>query len=127
MTEKIHILLIIFIIGFFSTPTLTYACGTKTDKTERFCCKKNKSGKIERKDCCKNHKSKNSKNKDGCGGKCNHPSCRYLGVHFAFNLHFPTELKTKTCFSKSKKVKFYFQEAYCSSGFLYVWLPPKIG
>ena len=35
MTKKFHILLVILTLGFFATPTLTYACGTKSTKTEK--------------------------------------------------------------------------------------------
>lgn len=124
MTNKFHILLIILTIGFFATPTLTYACGTNTNNTEKSCCKKDKSNKTEKKDCCKNHKSKN----DGdCGGNCKHPSCSCPVVHYAFNLPFSTELKTKPFFAESKKLKFYDKETYLSSGFYSIWTPPNIG
>ena len=124
MAKKFHILLIILILGFFATPTLTYACATKSDKTEKSCCKKDKSDK---KDCCKNHKSKNDKNDDGCVEKCKHPSCSCPVVNFAFNLPFSTGFKTKTCFSEGKKVKSYYNETYHSFGFGYIWTPPNIG
>lgn len=127
MTKKFHILLIILTLGFFATPTLTYACGTKTDKTEKSCCEKDKSDKINKKDCCKNHKSKNSKNDDGCGGKCKNKYCNCPVVHYAFNLPFSTEIKTKTCFAESKKAKSYYNETYLSSGFYSIWTPPNIG
>jgi len=113
MAKKFHILLITLILSFFATPTLTYACGTKTNKTE--------------KSCCKNHKTKNDKNDDGCVEKCKHPSCSCPVVNFAFNLPSSTELKTKTRFTKSKKVKSYYNETYLSSGFYSIWTPPNIG
>ena len=124
MTKKFHILLIILTLGLFATPTLTYACETKSTKTETSSCKKDKSDKTEKKDCCKNHQSKNSKNEDGCGGKCKHLSCSCPVAHYAFNLPFSTELKTKTCFTESKKVKSYYNETYLSSGFYSIWTPP---
>jgi len=65
MTKKFHILLVILTLGFFATPTLTYACGTKSTKTEKSCCKKGdkacekdstKCDKAEKKECCKKDK-----------------------------------------------------------------------
>jgi hypothetical protein len=127
MAKKFHILLITLILSFFATPTLTYACGTKTNKTEKSCCKKDKSDNTVNTDCCKNHKTKNDKNDDGCVEKCKHPSCSCPVVNFAFNLPFSTGFKTKTCFSEGKKVKSYYNETFLSSGFYSIWTPPNIG
>lgn len=124
MTKKFHILLIILTIGFFATPTLTYACGTKSPKTEKSCCKKNKTTKDNKKDCCKNHKSKNEK---GCDGKCNNSNCSCPTTHFAFSMPFCSELRAKTYFAESKKTKNYYNENYLSDGFVSIWAPPNIG
>jgi hypothetical protein len=124
MTKKFHILLIIFTLGIFATPMLTYACGTKTTETEKSCCKKNKTTKDTKKDCCKNHKSKNER---GCDGKCNNSNCSCPTAHFAFALPFWTETKVKTYFAESKKIKNYYNENYLSDGFKSIWTPPNIG
>lgn len=124
MTKKFHILLITLMLGFFAIPTLAYACGNSSTKTEKSCCKKGKADKSNKKDCCKNHKSKNNKNDDSCGGKCKHSSCSCTTFHFVMSLPFYNE--TKTCFIESEKLKFYPNEAYLSSGFFSIWLPPKI-
>ena len=97
MTKKFHILLIILTLGFFATPTLTYACGTKSDQTEKSCCKKSETEKDSKKDCCKSHKSKNDKDKNGCDGKCNNSNCSCPTNHCAFTIPFWIETKVKTC------------------------------
>lgn len=127
MTKKFHILLIILTLGFVATPTLTYACGTNSTKSEKSCCKKDKSDKGEKKDCCKKNKSKKDTSDDGCDGKCNHKSCTCSTTHFAFNLPFSSEIKIKVFFDESKKLKFYENETYLSSGFYSIWTPPNIG
>ena len=113
MTKKFHILLVILTLGFFATPTLTYACGTKSTKTE--------------KSCCKNHKSKSDKDKNSCNGKCNNSNCSCPTNHCSFALPFWTETKVKTYFAESKKIKNYYNENYLSDGFKSIWTPPKIG
>jgi len=127
MTKKFLILLIILTLGFFATPTLTYACGTKSTKTERSCCKKSETEKSNKNDCCKNHRSKNGKNDGGCGGKCNHKSCSCPTTNFAFALPFWTEIKVKIYFAESEKIKNYYNENYLSDGFVSIWTPPNIG
>ena len=97
-------------LGFFLTPTLTYACGKPAEKTEKACCKKETS-QTEKKDCCKSHSQKD-KNDDCCGGKCKNPSC-----------HCPTAPHNIFL----GKVTIAYTETYISSGFRSIWLPPKIG
>lgn len=124
MTKKFHKLLIILTLGFFATPTLTYACGTSSTKAENSCCKKEKEEKSNKKDCCKKHKSK----KDiGCDGKCNNSTCNCTTIPFAFNLPFTTTFNVKINIAESKKLKFYHNETYLSSGFYSIWTPPNIG
>lgn len=123
MLNKFHILLIILTLGFFGTPTLTYACGTKTTKTEKSCCKKSENEKDNKIDCCKKNHSQSDK---GCEGKCKHSFCHCLIVSFAFTLPFLAELRIETYFSLNKELKFYDKEANLSSGFYSIWLPPKI-
>ena len=114
-------------LGFFATPTLTYACGTKSTKTEKSCCKKSKSEKSSKKDCCKKNKSHNDKDSNDCDGKCNNSNCSCSTVHFAFALPLYAEIKAKTYFAESKKTKLYYNENYLSDGFKSIWTPPNIG
>ncbi|HRB86127.1 MAG TPA: hypothetical protein PLE27_05870 [Bacteroidia bacterium] len=123
MTKQIYILLIAT-LGFFLTPTLSYACGKSHTKTEKSCCDK-KSSQTEKKDCCKNH-SDNEKDNDGCGGKCGHSSCHCPTVCFGCTLPFTSEPKYNVLVV-SKKQFFPYSDPYISSGFHSIWLPPKIG
>ena len=127
MIKKFHFLLIILTFGFFATPTLTYACGTNSNKTEKSCCNKDKAKRTDKKDCCKSPHSNNNINDDGCDGKCKHTSCSCSTSHFAFNLPFTIELKFKNCFVESEKNKFYDKQIYLSDGFYTIWTPPNIG
>ncbi len=120
MTKKFHILLIILTLGFFATPTMTYACGTNTTKTEKSCCKKSKTEKNNKKDCCKKGNSKSDKENSGCDGKCNNSNCSCPTVLFAFTLPFYAEIKTKTYFAESKKNKNYYNENYLSDDFTFI-------
>lgn len=127
MTKKFHILLIILTIGFFATPMITYACGTKTTKTEKSCCKKSKNEKDNKKDCCEKGNSKRDNDDKGCDGKCNNSNCSCPTTHFAFSMPFWTKIRAKTYFAESKKTKNYYNESYPSDGFVCIWTPPNIG
>lgn len=127
MTKKFHILLIILTIGFFATPMLTYACGTKSVKTEKSCCKKSKTEKNSKKDCCNKNKSKNDKENKGCDGKCNNSNCSCPTAYSTIALPFWTELRVKTYFAETKKIKNYYNVNYLSDGFKSIWTPPNIG
>ena len=109
-------------LGFFLTPTLTYACGKSAEKTEKPCCKKETS-QTEKKDCCKNH-SDNDKNNDGCGGKCKNPFCHCPTAPLTIAVHFVTETKNHNILLE--KLSIAYTQSYVSSGFRSIWLPPKI-
>ena len=93
-------------LGFFLTPTLTYACGKSAEKTEKSCCK-NETSKSDKKDCYKN------------------PSCHCPTAPLTIALPFVTEMKYHNIFLE--KVTIAYTETYISSGFRSIWLPPKIG
>jgi len=63
---------------------------------------------------------------DKCGGGCSHNSCRCGASITSLSLPVIIELKAKNQFAAGKKQKFGFKEAYYSSGFFSIWLPPKI-
>ena len=127
MIKKFYILLIIFILGSFAKPSMTYACGMSAAKTEKSCCKKKNAELNKKNDCCKNDKTSSHKNDDGCSGKCKNPSCKCPLVHFSYILTFFTEVKTKPFFAESERSKFYDKKTYISSGFYSIWTPPNIG
>lgn len=121
MTRKAHIFIIILMLGFFLKPASTYAYGAKPEKS---CCKKEINKKVEKKDCCK-EKQSNGQDED-CGGKCGNSNCTTSITQF--NLVAFTEIEFSSNFFDfaTKKQKFYQKEANISSGFYFVWLPPKI-
>lgn len=121
MKKRLHIIIIILTIGFFLSPTLSYACGTKTEKS---CCKKETSSKTEKKDCCNNH-SKDKNN--SCGGKCGHRNCTTsTSVNFSVISFNEMEFKNNNFDFSEEKSKFYHPKTNLSSGFYNIWLPPVI-
>ena len=120
MKKRLHILIIILTIGFFLSPTLNYACGTKTEKS---CCKKEISSKTEKKECCKNH-SKDKEN--SCGGKCGHSNCTNSTVNFSIVEFNDFKFNNNNFDFSSIKQNFYYSKTNIANGFTSVWLPPKI-
>ncbi|HRP91094.1 MAG TPA: hypothetical protein PKX92_13770 [Edaphocola sp.] len=121
MTRQISILLIVM-LGFFLTPTLTYACGKPAEKTEKSCCKKETS-QTEKKDCCKSH-SQDDKNDDDCNGQCGNHSCHCPTINITIALPFFPELNHSVFYAE--KLSFFYTETHISSGFRSIWQPPKI-
>lgn len=122
MKKRLHILIIILTLGLFSSPTLSYACGTKTEKS---CCKKETTSKTVKKDCCN---GKNSKDQDNsCGGKCGHSNCTSsTSMNFSLISTFEIDFNSINFDFSSEKQKFYNTKTFISSGFSNVWLIPKI-
>ena len=127
MTKKFHILLVIFMLGFLTKPTLTFACGTNSGKTEKSCCKKDKTHKTKKKDCCKTHESKKGKDSKDCDGNCKHSSCNCQVVHYAFISTFPTQLNLELYLEISEKTNQLYTENLLLDGFCSIWTPPNIG
>lgn len=122
MTRFFYIALLT-LIGFFLTPTDTYACGSKSKNTENTCAKQTDTEK-EKDDCCDTEKGQCGKHGKDCDGKCGNSNCHCPTSCINFTIPFFAQLsQTKIILSKPK---FYYQEAYYSSGFRSIWLPPKI-
>ena len=121
MKKRLNIIIIILTLGFFLSPTLSYACGNKTEKS---CCKKETSSKAEKKDCCNGKHSKDKNN--SCGGKCGHSNCTTSTVTFSLISFNEIEFTNNNFDFSSEKSKFYHSETFISSGYTSVWLPPKI-
>ena len=115
--------MLIVVLGFFLTPTLTYACGKSHTQTEKSCCDK-KTSQTDKNDCCKNKNSHNQKDNDDCGGKCGHSSCHCPTVSFSFIPSTP-ELKYNLLVVAQKQF-FLYSDPYISSGYHSIWQPPKI-
>lgn len=123
MKKRLHTIIIILTLGFFLSPTLGYACGTKTEKA---CCKKEINSKAEKKDCCNGSNSKD-KNKS-CGGKCGHSNCTSsTSVNFSIISSYEINFKNNSLDFSIEKSKFYHSKTFLSSGFYSIWLIPKIG
>lgn len=123
MTKKFHILVIILTFAFFTIPAMTYACGAKTSKTEKSCCKKDKTTNANKKNCCKNQPTKNG---NGCEGKCNDSNCSCQITHTAIALPFWTETNFNTYLTHRKRINNYYNETYLSDGFTSILFHPKI-
>lgn len=105
------------------TPTDTYACGSASEKIENTCNKPSDSN-TKKKDCCDKENGQCTKDGKNCDGKCGNSACHCPSNSISFTIPFFAQLtKVKVIPSKSN---FYYQEIYYSSGFLSIWLPPKI-
>jgi len=124
---SIHIgIITLFCLGFFMMPSQSFACSKHSAKTEQKSCHKEKSKDNKEKDCCKTKSCKKSKKENGhCSGNCNDKSCNSTS-YSSMGLPIFLEIKTKSYFADAKKQKFGFKEAYYSSGYSSIWLPPKI-
>ncbi len=123
MKKQLYIIIIILTLGFFLSPTSSYACGTKTDKS---CCKKEKIAESEKKNCCDKQNSKEKENR--CGGKCGHSNCTSsTSLNFSTISSNEINLKNNSFDFFTEKSKFYNSKTFISSGFYYIWLIPKIG
>lgn len=111
------------LIGFVLTPTDTYACGSKSSETE-LSNKKNDKASLQKSDCCDKEKGQCGKHGKDCDGNCGNPACHCPTNCTNFTIPFFAQLsQAKVILNKSN---FYYQETYFSSGFLSIWLPPKI-
>ena len=115
-------LLVFVIFGFFLMPTVTFACGSHSEKNS---CNKENSANTEKMDCCKNDNHSKNKNHSGCNGKCGNSNCTTSSVQFSlafFEIKF-----INNNFDFLKKGQSYFNSNNnLSSGFYSLWLIPKI-
>lgn len=121
--KRIIYILFILIIGILFTPSITFACSNKTEKTsEKKVCAK----EVEVDECLKNCKH-NLNDKQGCPGKCGEKSCKCPTLNYSAAI---------AIFDQSDKNIFYFfanaEEASHNktnlfSGFYFIWTPPNIG
>lgn len=112
-------LIVLVLIGFFLTPSVTFACGKTSNKSS--CKTEMNSGNCKMK-CCQ----KKSKDKP-CEGKCGKSSCQIQTVSFGAVIPMLSEIKNNYFLVLSSKQAFYNAETNISSGFFYIWSPPNIG
>ena len=123
MMKKFHIYTIILIVGFLLLPSLSYACGTKSEKA---CDKKEIASAHNQKDCCES--SQSSDENTGCEGKCCQSKCgcsltsttssASIFMHFNYQKIFN--------FSTREKVSFHYTTPSLSAGYSSIWLIPKL-
>lgn len=122
MTKHFYILLIV-ILGFFLTPTLTYAFGSKFEKTEKTCYTTEASQSYT-KDCCKKSHPHKDKTNDGYNGKCKDSLCHCPSINFNIVISVVPEMIFKNHFVAKQNL--FNTKSYISSGFYSIWLLPKI-
>jgi hypothetical protein len=114
----------LLLTGLFLTPAQSYACGAESAKTKITCNKKSDS-EVEKESCCNTEKKQCDNHGKNCDGECGNTDCHCptscTNCIIPIFAQFPLK---KLILSKPK---FSYQEAFYSSGFLSIWLPPKIG
>lgn len=127
MSKKVHILFLVFTLGFFLTSGAGYACGKSSEKTsceKKMIPTKTNSDSCE-KDCCKKDSSP-KKDQHGCNGKCDHSGCTTSGLQFSLISENEFDFNTNTFNFSVEKPLSYYTETPISDGFTSIWLPPKI-
>ena len=122
MYKLLKVFVFSLFVGMFFVPTAAFACASTATKS---CCKAESTKKTEKKSCCDASDSK--KETKNCGGKCGHANCTSASsVNFSVITTFDYFFKKFSIDFYSKKSIFYTSKTFISSGFISVWLPPKI-
>ena len=120
MSKSIYILLIA-VFGFALIPNLATACSVKTEKS---CCKTEKTNSVE-KDCCKKSDVHSNKKTD-CSGKCGGDSCLPSASHVSvLSAIYPENTYAIFNFAAEKQ-SFAIVTAEPTSGFYSIWTPPNL-
>lgn len=133
MKNIFHIVFLVFAFGVFITPSKTFACENMKGDASTACCKKSEVVNAHKKDCCakkqgvKKHCTQNPKdNSKKDSDDCDQNSCSCAPTSLSFTLPATFYLENKA-FNPSKVTeKSSYTETYVSSGFLSIWLPPKL-
>ena len=131
---------LLFVFGVLFAPAKILACEKMQNCTEMPCCKKTKISDTRVKNAChrtvsssaknnlvKKHpdnsqKEKTKKDCDDCDQSC--CSCAPITLSFTLTPHFVLENRT---FNPSKaSQEFSYSKTYISSGFHFIWQPPKL-
>ncbi|MFV8268585.1 hypothetical protein ACNQGP_01460 [Flavobacterium sp. GT2N3] len=122
MSKKFYIVLLVM-LGFFTTPSVAFASGIKTEKA---CCKKESASKKDKKECCKKEPSSKEDSHEGCTGACKNSTCSSSSFYLGISSLFYTEVKKHLFSFSTEKQNYYYSEIFISSDFRSIWLPPKI-
>ncbi|MBL0739021.1 hypothetical protein JI750_19155 [Flavobacterium sp. GN10] len=111
--------MLFIILSFFLNPSYTYACHTGhskeiTAKEENSCSKK----------CCEKKTSKQEKH--NCDGKCSHSGCTTSTMQFVILNSNDFDLQNDAFNFSLKNTISSYNESNISSGFVSIWLKPKI-
>lgn len=122
-----YISVVIFLgLGLLLVPSISYACAKKMVQHKQASCSKDNSKNEGQKDCCNTDSGKTDGHQKDCKDNCNHSSCRCSTASSSSGLTTPDEFYAASHFTETKRQKFGFREIYYSSGYLSIWLPPKI-
>lgn len=140
MKEYFHIAFTIFVLGVLVVPKQSLACDNMKGNSEMACCKKQQSNikslkknSSNQHSCCSSkknasdfystkQKNKTKKNCDDCDQ--NYCSCAPVILGFVIPAHFILENKIFIPSKVSQKSSYI--ETYVSSGFHFIWQPPKL-
>ena len=133
MKNYFHIAFIVLVLGIVIAPKQILACDNMKGNLEMACCKKNKVANVNDKSCCQIKKiAKNQstqipeeKTKKDCDD-CNQNCCSSAPTTLSFVLPAHFILVNRTFNSLSIPQKFSYIETYASSGFHFIWQPPKL-
>jgi hypothetical protein len=129
MTKFIYIALFT-LFGILLMPTVEVFACKKEDKAhtkQSHTVKKDKelhSDKHCKKSCCK--QSSCSKHGRNCKGNCGDASCQCATTCVVFILPTFYDYFQKPLIASKESIKYPTDEAFYASGFLSIWLPPKI-
>jgi len=113
------------LLGCFLLPSPSYGCGTRSIKSHKTCCAKEKYSNKVKKSCCKKNNENDNNEKDGCGGTCGHRSCSCPTAPFTFIIPYNNILKNKANLFILKKQRFANIEIQLPIGFSSIWILPK--
>lgn len=122
MQKNFHSYILLFILGLFLMPSVSFACEMKSEKV---CCTKEAPVKSEKKACCKDMPSDHEDK--GCEGKCGHSNCTSAASTSSFAVLNDYSFPTNAFDFSTEKQKFQNSKTFVLSGFSSLWLIPKIG
>jgi hypothetical protein len=125
----LHIILV-FCLGLFIAPGISYACGTKTGVAQKASCSKTKAKKLSgkhltAKHACTENESTNPCGKS-CGDHCGHGPCKCTVSCTGSVMTIPARYTSVAPFTALQDQETFLPPAHISPGFYSVWLPPKI-
>ena len=122
-----HIVLMLFVLSFFSTPFVTSACENSSNTTEqKTCCVDQEKSNSKKSSCCDEGCSSEKEKKHECTGNCGHGSCHCNSIAPMHAILLPSKPKHLLFTSVDKKAASVYKDSFLSSGYLSIWLPPKI-